>query len=152
MVRCTHPTKHPKLHFNWFSRFCIAHGRVRILYNGRAQPSQNPKRHHDPPSVQLLVSDVTVLRILSLTLHTHTHRKFKLFCISHSIIVIISLMLTLIDPIFLPPVTKCTAANKCVNSFGNTAVLIQHLLVQCSDTAEWLIQLQPVLPKSCNNI
>jgi len=26
-VPCTQPTQHPKLHVDWFSRFCTAHGR-----------------------------------------------------------------------------------------------------------------------------
>jgi len=27
MVPCTHPTQHPRLHLDWYSHFCTAHGR-----------------------------------------------------------------------------------------------------------------------------
>jgi len=33
MFPLTHPTQYPKRHFDQFSRFCSAHGRVPILYN-----------------------------------------------------------------------------------------------------------------------
>jgi len=47
VVPWVHPTLHPKRHLDRFSRFCTAHGRQFIPYNGPHLPPQNYPSHGD---------------------------------------------------------------------------------------------------------